>query len=385
MAKANPPARSPGLILRTIRGAMPPQARHDVIRFYYTARSAHLERAAAYAPASLMFAHRNYDFDSSVIGDLDLVEGSLAHRLAVLARSRPRVLEVNEPLMRPGIAQTAAAVLVVRLANLGRDRTRVVTYAIENRDPYESVPPGWKARVRRRLEHRLSRFIAAQLDDIVYGTPGARGLYDSSLGRELGGRGTIVLALPAPCECLSEAPALGGRHSKQVVFIGDFSERKGVPALLAAWPLVHARQPDVSLTLIGTGALLPEVREAAERDSSISVLVKPPRREIHALLRASDVLVLLSQRTPRWREQVGLPIVEALSHGCRVVTTSETGLAEWLDAHGHAVLDPRATASQVADAVRATLADGPSADEILAGLPDLDGREEADRRLVGGT
>jgi hypothetical protein len=39
-----------------------------------------------------------------------------------------------------------------------------------------------------------------------------------------------------------------------------------------------------------------------------------------------------------WREQLGLPILEGLSHGSRIVTASETGLAPDLSRDGHFVI-----------------------------------------------
>ena len=93
--------------------------------------------------------------------------------------------------------------------------------------------------------------------------------------------------------------------------------------------------------------------------------------------------VLLSQPTPTWREQVGLPVVEGLAHGCTVVTTTETGLAGWLAAHGHEVLPPGAPDGEVAAAVDRALGRRRPAGDVLADLPAADGRLAADRWMFG--
>ena len=80
-------------------------------------------------------------------------------------------------------------------------------------------------------------------------------------------------------------------------------------------------------------------------------------------------------------EQVGLPIVEGLAAGCRVVTTTETGIADWLSAHGHRTLSVPTTPQALADALVAALDDQRPPAEIVADLPALDGRLDADRRL----
>jgi glycosyltransferase involved in cell wall biosynthesis len=92
---------------------------------------------------------------------------------------------------------------------------------------------------------------------------------------------------------------------------------------------------------------------------------------------------LASQPTAGWREQVGLPIVEGLAHGCRVVTTDQTGLAGWLREHadrGHRVVPAGGSGADLAAAVLAALTtptgDGPGS--VLADLPVRDGRLAAD-------
>ena len=106
--------------------------------------------------------------------------------------------------------------------------------------------------------------------------------------------------------------------------------------LAAAWPLVVAEaRPDATLTLLGKGALEQEARALSVAEPSVAVEVDPSRPRIHSVLDEARVLVLPSQPRPDWREQVGLPIVEGLAAGCPVVTTTETGIAGWLDEHGH--------------------------------------------------
>jgi glycosyltransferase involved in cell wall biosynthesis len=113
--------------------------------------------------------------------------------------------------------------------------------------------------------------------------------------------------------------------------------------------------------------------------------VDPPRAQIHQLLASSQVLVLPCQPTPSWREQVGLPIVEGLSYGCTVVTTTETGLASWLAAAGHQVTSADATAEELAAAILAAVRHPLQAGDVLASLPDVDGRLAADDWLFRRT
>jgi glycosyltransferase involved in cell wall biosynthesis len=147
---------------------------------------------------------------------------------------------------------------------------------------------------------------------------------------------------------------------------------------MAGWDALTP-QDDLRLRVLGKGGLLPEVEAWAAGRPDVELVVDPPRSEIHASLRASHVLVLLSQRSGWWREQLGLPIAEGLAHGCEIVTTDETGLAGWLAGHGHRVLPMAADSRQIAAALRSAAEAGRPPAAVCADLPGTDGRAEADR------
>ena len=168
-----------------------------------------------------------------------------------------------------------------------------------------------------------------------------------------------------------------------MVFVGAFTPRKGVTELLSAWDSIRSQHPGLELHLIGKGQLLETVTTWASERPEVTLEIDPPRAHIHAALRSAHVLVLLSQRVRAWREQVGLPIVEGLAHGLEIVTTTETGLAQWLREHGHTVLDPTATADETGDAIARALSQRRSRDAVLADLPGVDQRVAADAWMLG--
>lgn len=346
------------------------------MRIYETLRTAHLERARGLPAGSTIYRDRRYDFDEAVAQGLDLIQAGPVGTALVLARSDVRELEVNEPLMLSSLRRTALALVVVRArAALLRRPVTVATYAIANDDPFRPAPaPGARGALRRRLDRWLIGFVAHRVDRVAYGTPAAEQLYARLVPGIARAARVQIPALPAPCPC----PDGPGREPDRVVFLGAFDERKGIPALLAAWPGVAERRASARLTLVGKGPLLAAVEEFAAGRGDVELVVDPPREEIHRLLRAGALVVLLSHRTPRWREQVGLPLVEGLAHGCSVLASTETGLAPWLVEHGHGVLDPAAGPDAVAEAIVDLLAARRPAADVLADLPDRDGRLAAD-------
>ncbi len=346
------------------------------VRVYQSVRSAHLERFRELEPATVYYVDRSYDFEEGLLEGLDVRRcRSLPELARRLARSRVDELEVNEPLMVPGLKIAVVAATVVRLRGaLGRGRPRVVTYAIENADPFVGLAD---VLGRRLPAYRvLSRVLVRLLDRIAFGTSMAQEVYQPHLAG-FRGTSTVVPALPTPCR---HCPPSGLREARPpvVVFVGAFNERKGIRALLEAWPLVRERAPGARLLVLGKGPLEDLVTAACATDPTIDLTIDPTRDQIHAAFRGAKVATLLSTPYRGWREQVGLPVVEALSHGCEVVTTDQTGLASWLVAHGHGVVPPEQPAL-AADAVVEALGARRDPQHVLDALPDRDGRLEADR------
>ena len=147
------------------------------------------------------------------------------------------MVEINEPLMLPAARSTAVALCGLGLSRLlGRPRTRVVSYAIENRDP---TPRPTQAGLRRRLAHRLDLALARGSGAGWIGSPSApkrrRSCTPTRLPGTQGPLQTLVWALPAP------ARRIGGQRGRaRCIFLGAFTDRKGFSLLTRAWPLVRA-------------------------------------------------------------------------------------------------------------------------------------------------
>ena len=360
------------------------------VRLYQTLRSAHLERAHQLEPASIVYQNKRYDFEDPLTIGLDLHQLGPVQSAWHLLRSPVTTLEINEPLMLSSLKTSALALTALWLRRaVGRPRTSVVTYAIANSDPFaEGRVPGLGDGLRKRVNRWLARRIWHRVDRAAFGTSAARETYETVLGT-VGLRSSALLfpALPAPFTKTGDLPAglRRTRDASRVIFVGNFTDRKGVRQLLGAWPAVKRARPDAELVMVGKGRLEQEVIAAANSGMGIIVDLDPERRQIHELLDTATVLVLPSQPSRTWREQVGLPIVEGLSHGLTIVTTEQTGLAEWLDENGHYVVhDPASTAELSAAVLRALDAGRPPGD-VLASLPDRDGRLAADDWLFSPT
>lgn len=347
-------------------------------RLYWSVRTAHLERARQLPSARIYFAGRRYDFDNREATGLDLVPAAGLRAAWLLFRDPPAVLEVNEPLMAASARWTVTALAALDLRRLlGGRRTTVVSYAIENRDPSGDAGPGLRGKLAGIVRRWSMRRIWHRVDRIAFGTAGAQTLYRDLFGAAPG-QATLVEALPNAVA--DEKP----KRRHQALFVSAFAERKGVPLLLEAWPQVVKALPDARLTMIGKGALTAAVLSAADEQGSIEVVVDPPRKVIHAALAEASAVVLPSQAAAGWREQVGLPIVEGLANGCTIVTTDQTGLADWLGVHDHEVIAAGGEPATLAQALIAALDNPIDPSRVRAALPATDGRLAADEWLFSG-
>lgn len=360
-------------------------------RVYASIRTAHLERLDSMMPAVLIYQRQRYDFDVRAAPDgAELLQlGRLATVLHLLRRHYA-VVEVNEPTWSTRWLDLGAQVLAVKVrAFVSRKPTVITSYCIGNLDPVESIRqrrpqlPRWTVSAWTKIVvYLLSRAISR----LAFGTSGARAAYQPYIGqRYVASRCRTFEALPAPCACLRARGLIETDDDEpplRVVFLGAFSDRKGIRQLLTAWDGLAA-DCAIRLRLIGKGALTEHVVRWAAEHPRVELLIDPPRSMIHESLREAQTVVLLSQPTAGWREQVGLPIVEGLSHGCRIVTSTETGLAPWLSRNGHCVVDPGMPVDELTKLLAALVGESWSRTGALSKLPQIDRRAAADRWMFG--
>lgn len=349
---------------------------------YDVVRTAHLERVRPGFETTILYQFQRYDFDEDLARAVDLRSAGVPGALWFGLTTDVDVIEINEPLVVRA-APRALAIIAgnrFRAAVRRRSRARVVSYAIENKDPREIAEAlSVKSRWKWRLEALFIPMVWRRVDRLVFGTSHSRDLYRTWFSN--GRRWPVQSLIPAlPVARI----ATGGStpRGRSLIFVGDFSTRKGFDKLLAAWPNVRDAVPDSSLVLVGKGAGEQDALCLESRDNRVRVVLDPPRPQIFVEMSAAKVLVLPSQPTALWREQVGLPIVEGLSMGCVIVTTGETGLAEWLSAFHHwVVADPRDVEELGRTTIEALLQER-SPESVAQDLPEQDGREAAEDWLL---
>jgi glycogen(starch) synthase len=112
------------------------------------------------------------------------------------------------------------------------------------------------------------------------------------------------------------------------LYAGRMLDHKGVLTLVDGFALIAAEDPDVSLTLVGSGKLEDAIRDQVRKLGLVGrVVQRPPVApdEMSALLRDHDLLVHASRV-----ETFGMTIVEAVATGTPVLVAESEGPAETL-------------------------------------------------------
>jgi glycosyltransferase involved in cell wall biosynthesis len=335
-------------------------------------RSAHFERSRVSAGLDVIFVSRYKDLDeSSMWPSARQVPVALAWAWAF--RRRWQVIHLPEPLWLRALPLTVSVGLAVRLADIVlRRRTRVVAYAMENNEPalLMSGIPSW---LHHLVFGLIGLFSAVIFDRIAFASSSAEECYTAT--RVLPPRCTTALFEDLPAACVAHRDQ---RKVRQMTFVGVLEFRKGLPDLLAAWGQANLGAAGWELAVAGSGPLAEDLAGAAAADMSIVALGQIDRRGVHEVMARTAVVVLPSRREGRWREQIGLSIVEGLAHGCHVIATPDTGLCGWLSRHGHDVLPEDFTVADLVYALRRAADTRLSAAMVQESLPRVDGRMAAE-------
>ena len=342
------------------------------LRIFPQIRSLHIDDLDAQSPRPTLFLERYYEAAERELPD-DWAQVSRLQALIHVWRTPPETLELFEPLWFRYFPFWIALAATHRLRT-ARTHAHRVFYAIENNDLKLIVPRGERlgGMPTVLVSLALRCLIPLLVDKIAYGSEASAALYSQFTGSRCETR--LIPQVRAPR--ISWTPA---KPAGTVAFVGVLHERKGLPLLLRAWELVEPDVPEAHLTIMGDGPLAQEVVSwAAERPEARTFIGQVSRTDVIMLLTNISVIAIPSQRWQRWREQVNGAIQEALSVGCTVVTTTETGLAPWLREHGHTVVEPGSSAVELAASLVAAVRSPLDASAVTGSLPARDGRVLAD-------
>jgi glycosyltransferase involved in cell wall biosynthesis len=113
----------------------------------------------------------------------------------------------------------------------------------------------------------------------------------------------------------------------EILYVGQFEERKGLPFLLDAFSMLRAEGAPARLRLIGNGSMEQDLRRRAAGHDAIEFVGHVEQDHLPRHLAAARCLVLPSITTPLDREPWGLVCNEAMHAGIPVVASDAVGAA----------------------------------------------------------
>lgn len=206
------------------------------------------------------------------------------------------------------------------------------------------LPGAWAALQNARPDARVFVTEHATYLDRVLAEPDARALYDEVLHRVDGFfavgepiRDVLTAAFPHHAEKIQQIPNPISFREKRAVpvtelrrwlFLGGLIPRKGVDLLVEAFAQCHAKDPELTLTMVGEGELRAQLTARAAElglEDAIRFLGAVPPDAALNLMREHDLLV-----HPSRYETFGMTVVEAVAAGMPVLVTRCGGPEETL-------------------------------------------------------
>lgn len=174
------------------------------------------------------------------------------------------------------------------------------------------------------MGHRLERWSYARSDAWVAVSRHAGRVTQQLFGLRTGPARVIYNPVPLPRRMTPYARRIPG----SVVFTGTLTEKKGIVALIDAWPAISVAVPEAHLTILGKDCLSPKggtmvdflrARLPLKLRDSVRFGGHVERTELQRALDQAQVAVF-----PSLTETFGLAAAEAMAYGCATVYTTQT-------------------------------------------------------------
>ncbi len=202
------------------------------------------------------------------------------------------------------------------------------------------------------LQSRLGRWAINRAARVLVLSPAWAAALASLSGQPNAGQRMVVLPNPVDCDLIQPPHDPAQRRPDVVLFLGDFSRRKGVRDLLAAAPAVLQRHPAARFVVAGGAP-----------PADVAAYARPLGAAVHfpGFVRGVDKVRWLQEATllalPSYAEGLPVAVLEAMAAGLPVITTPVGGVPDILRDGVNGLLTPPGDVPALADALSRLLAD----------------------------
>lgn len=275
-----------------------------------------------------------------------LAPGAVRRVRRALARFRPDVVQVHEPLV-PMVGLAAA---------LGAPWPTVLTFhAAAERGP---LP------VLIRLARPLGRSAVARSSALTAVSAHAVALHSQALGID---RSRFAVVPNGVDVARFAVPRRSDRARPTLLFVGRLEARKGADLALEAFAALAAPRPTLRLRLVGAGPLESALRRRiaalpADTAARVDLLGRVPQARLPELLADADVALVPS----RGGESFGIVLLEMMAAGTPLVAADLPAYRDVARHDREALLVPRGDATALAAAAARLLDETATASRLVA-------------------
>ena len=208
-------------------------------------------------------------------------------------------------------------------------------------------------------QRRLARWAVQRAGRVIVLSPAWAHALAALAGRADAAQRMVVLPNPVDCDRIRPPDDPARRRPDVVLFLGDFSQRKGVRDLLAAAPAVLQRRPAAHFVIAGG----PPPADVAAQAGPLGNAVRFP-----GFVRGADKLRSLQEASllalPSYAEGLPVAVLEAMAAGLPVVTTPVGGVPDFFRDGVNGLLTPPGNVAALAVAINRLL-DDPAAAQAM--------------------
>lgn len=203
------------------------------------------------------------------------------------------------------------------------------------------------------LQRRLARWVVNRSTRVLVLSPAWAATLAALAGQPGAEQRMVVLPNPVDCDHIWPPEDLA-RRTDVVLFLGDFSQRKGVRDLLAAAPAVVQQRPAARLVIAG-----------GPPPADVAALAAPLGAAVHfpGFVRGAEKLRWLQEASlltlPSYAEGLPVALLEAMAAGLPMVTTPVGGVGDFFTPGVNGLLVSPGDVPALASAIVRLLDDAP--------------------------